>query len=212
MRWRTSHEEWESGSSTSCTTWVNSNRTSKPRVEFLTDLVTFVLLADRKELPELYLEMVHEAETNLTKRWINAAVWKWCDLDAGHDRSVSRHELFPIRANLLSLESCIAPFFENCDTDDDHRITLKEWGKCLEVDDVSTLLLSAPWSVIMFSHFMTLNLRWPFILMNRRSSLRDALKSSKIPRTSNSVKRKIIRSSHCHVQLNHDNLTTTTIV
>lgn len=92
-------------------------------------------LADRQELAEPYLEMVHEAETNLTRRWINAAVWKWCDLDAEHDRSVSRHELFPIRANLLSLESCIAPFFENCDQNDDHRITLKEWGRCLEIDD-----------------------------------------------------------------------------
>lgn len=93
--------------------------------------------ADRKELPTAYMEMVHEAETNLTKRWINAAVWKWCDLSAGNERTVSRHELFPIRANLLSLESCISPFFESCDQNGDHRITLKEWGHCLEVDDVS---------------------------------------------------------------------------
>jgi len=91
-------------------------------------------LADRNELAAPYVEMIHEAETNLTKRWINAAVWKWCDLDSEHDRSVSRHELFPIRANLLSLESCIAPFLEKCDSDDDHRITLNEWGTCLELE------------------------------------------------------------------------------
>jgi secreted protein acidic and rich in cysteine len=67
-------------------------------------------LADRRELSAHYIEMTHEAETNMTRRWSNAAIWKWCDLDGHpHDRSVSRHELFPIRAPLLSLEHCIAP-------------------------------------------------------------------------------------------------------
>lgn len=79
--------------------------------------------------------MTHEAETNLTKRWTNAAIWKFCDLDGHpHDRSVSRHELFPIRAPLMSLEHCIAPFLEGCDSNNDHRITLSEWGTCLELD------------------------------------------------------------------------------
>lgn len=93
-------------------------------------------LADRKELSPHYFKMEREAETNMTKRWINAAVWKWCDLD-GHpqDRSVSRHELFPIRAPLMSLEHCIAPFFQSCDSDDNHHITLREWGKCLQLDE-----------------------------------------------------------------------------
>lgn len=39
-------------------------------------------LADRKELSEYYLKMEREAESNLTRRWTNAAIWKWCDLDA----------------------------------------------------------------------------------------------------------------------------------
>ncbi|XP_069672289.1 SPARC [Periplaneta americana] len=93
-------------------------------------------LADRQELTPHYLKMEREAETNLTRRWSNAAVWKWCDLDGHpHDNSVSRHELFPIRAPLMALEHCIAPFLDSCDVDDDHRITLKEWGKCLELDE-----------------------------------------------------------------------------
>jgi len=93
-------------------------------------------LADRKELTPHYLKMEREAETNLTRRWTNAAIWKWCDLDGHpHDRSVSRHELFPIRAPLMSLEHCIAPFLNSCDTDDNHRITLEEWGSCLELDE-----------------------------------------------------------------------------
>lgn len=36
----------------------------------------------------------------------------------------------------MSLEHCIAPFLNACDADDDHRITLKEWGTCLELDEV----------------------------------------------------------------------------
>jgi secreted protein acidic and rich in cysteine len=93
-------------------------------------------LADRRELAPHYLKMEKEAEANLTRRWTNAAIWKWCDLDAhDNDRSVSRHELFPIRAPLMALEHCIAPFLDSCDADNDHRITLEEWGTCLELDE-----------------------------------------------------------------------------
>lgn len=97
-------------------------------------------LAERHELPNNFMEMELEAETNLTRRWANAAIWKWCDLDGHpHDRSVSRHELFPIRAPLMSLEHCIAPFLESCDIDNNHRITLKEWGGCLELNEEDML-------------------------------------------------------------------------
>lgn len=54
-------------------------------------------------------------------------------------RSVSRHELFPIRAPLMALEHCIAPFLNACDADDDHRISLEEWAKCLEIEEVNSL-------------------------------------------------------------------------
>lgn len=92
-------------------------------------------LAKSNELPDKYKELQQEAENNLTRRWSNAAIWKWCDLDESQDRSVSLHELFPIRAPLMSLEHCIAPFLESCDPDKNHRITLEEWGKCLELED-----------------------------------------------------------------------------
>ncbi|XP_025422034.1 SPARC [Sipha flava] len=91
-------------------------------------------LAEREELSPHFTRMIRDAETNMTKRWSNAAVWKWCDLDGHpHDKAVSRHELFPIRAPLLYLEHCIAPFLNKCDADNDHMITLKEWGNCLEI-------------------------------------------------------------------------------
>ncbi|XP_075976157.1 secreted protein, acidic, cysteine-rich isoform X2 [Anticarsia gemmatalis] len=93
-------------------------------------------MAERRELTPHYLAMEREAESNLTRRWTNAAIWKWCDLDAhDNDRFVSVHELFPIRAPLMALEHCIAPFLDRCDEDDDHRITLAEWGKCLQLDE-----------------------------------------------------------------------------
>lgn len=93
-------------------------------------------MAERQELSPHYLSMEHEAEANLTRRWTNAAIWKWCDLDAhDNDRFVSRHELFPIRAPLMALEHCIAPFLDQCDADNDHRVTLSEWGRCLQLDE-----------------------------------------------------------------------------
>jgi hypothetical protein len=93
-------------------------------------------LADRRELSPYYMQLEREAETSPTEshKTAVAAIWKWCDLDGHpHDRMVSRHELFPIRAPLMALEHCIAPFLDTCDVDNDHRITLKEWGTCLEI-------------------------------------------------------------------------------
>lgn len=46
-------------------------------------------MADREELSPYFLKLEREAETNLTRRWTNAAIWKWCDLDGHpHDRYV----------------------------------------------------------------------------------------------------------------------------
>lgn len=46
-------------------------------------------MADREELSPHYLKMEKEAETNLSRKWTNAAIWKWCDLDGHpHDRQV----------------------------------------------------------------------------------------------------------------------------
>lgn len=92
-------------------------------------------LAERNELTAHYIQMEKDAETNMTRKWNNAAIWKWCDLDSHpHDSGVSRHELFPIKAPLMALEHCIAPFLNKCDADNNHLITLAEWGKCLELD------------------------------------------------------------------------------
>jgi len=92
-------------------------------------------LTERRELSEHYSNLEKEAELDQSKRWSHAAIWKWCDLDRHpHDNVVSRHELFPLRAPLHSLEHCISPFLDICDRDKDHSITLQEWSNCLELE------------------------------------------------------------------------------
>ena len=74
----------------------------------------------------------------MDKRWSNAAIWKWCDLDkrksgtvslknntTEKDNAVSRHELFPVRAPLQAMEHCIGKFLDQCDPDGNHLIELK---------------------------------------------------------------------------------------
>ena len=61
-------------------------------------------MADREELSPHYLKMEKEAETNFSRKWTNAAIWKWCDLDGHpHDRQVYRKifQILPARLNLL---------------------------------------------------------------------------------------------------------------
>lgn len=91
-------------------------------------------LAERKEISAHYQKLEKEAEEDAGRRWGIAAVWQWCTLDHHpHDAAVSRHELFPLRAPLHSLEHCLSPFLDSCDSDDDHSLTLGEWAACLEL-------------------------------------------------------------------------------
>lgn len=36
----------------------------------------------------------------------------------------------------MNLEHCIAPFLNKCDPNNDHMVTLAEWGNCLEIPQV----------------------------------------------------------------------------
>nr|XP_045602585.1 SPARC-like [Procambarus clarkii] len=93
-------------------------------------------MADRETLSEHYIRLEREAEEDATKQWTYAVVWKWCELDSHpKDSFVSRHELFPIRAPLVTLEHCISQFLDSCDPDDDHRITFKEWANCTKLSE-----------------------------------------------------------------------------
>ncbi|XP_054716479.1 SPARC-like [Uloborus diversus] len=103
-------------------------------------------LARRDELHGQVLKLEKEAEKTHDRKWVNAVIWKFCDLDVHpRDRHVSRHELFPIRAPLMAMEHCVAPFLDSCDADDDHKITLLEWGNCLglkedEIEDKCNIM------------------------------------------------------------------------
>jgi len=42
----------------------------------------------------------------------------------------------------LYLEHCIAPFLNKCDVNNDHMVTLEEWGNCLEIPKVRNVKLN----------------------------------------------------------------------
>ena len=100
-------------------------------------------LKKRRELHNLeWEELIAEAEADDEKRHVYPVIWKFCDLDIKpHDKYVSHHELIPITAPVIPMESCIKPFLESCDTDSDGNISIKEWGKCLGLKDGLSLCL-----------------------------------------------------------------------
>ncbi|KAI8421334.1 hypothetical protein MSG28_008351, partial [Choristoneura fumiferana] len=64
-------------------------------------------LAERRELSAHFQRMEREAEANLTRRWTNAAIWKWCDLDAhDNDRRVTPPHLTRRWTKRRHLEVC----------------------------------------------------------------------------------------------------------
>lgn len=61
-------------------------------------------------------------------------LWKFCDLDRPpSDRYISRAELLELKRPLIAMESCIVPFLDDCDSNDDHKLSLVEWGECLDL-------------------------------------------------------------------------------
>nr|CDP92900.1 BMA-OST-1, isoform b [Brugia malayi] len=78
----------------------------------------------RRELHNLeWEELIAEAESDDEKKHVYPVIWKFCDLDIKpHDKHVSHHELIPITAPVIPMESCIKPFLENCDINNDGEI------------------------------------------------------------------------------------------
>lgn len=100
----------------------------------------FQVMRDLKKRQELHGDkwqrMIDEAETDDHLKHVYPVIWKFCDLDnKPSDKSVTHHELIPITAPVMPMESCIKPFLKGCDSDSDEKITLKEWGKCLGLNE-----------------------------------------------------------------------------
>jgi len=96
----------------------------------------FHVMEDLKKRDELgedrWVKWAEDAEHDEHMRHVLPVMWKFCELDVKpHDKGVSPHELIPLTAPVIPMESCIKPFLKRCDADDDNHITLKEWGKCL---------------------------------------------------------------------------------
>ncbi|KAL5018791.1 hypothetical protein ScPMuIL_004513 [Solemya velum] len=89
-------------------------------------------LANRHMLDE-YLDMLEDARRD--DMHADAVLWKFCDLDNHpRDRHVTRRELLFIISAIKPMEHCLVPFLDECDKDDDHKITLAEWGQCLGLE------------------------------------------------------------------------------
>ena len=70
-------------------------------------------------------------------------MWHLCN------RVVSQDEVFPLRAPFAVYEPCITPFLtHNCDPDQDGKITLAEWGECLDISPGEQSPLADMWSLV----------------------------------------------------------------
>lgn len=100
----------------------------------------FQVMKDLKQRRALHgskwKKMLTQATKDDTLRHVYPVIWKFCELDKQpNDKTVTQHELIPITAPVIPMESCIKPFLEKCDTDDDKHITLNEWGSCLGLQE-----------------------------------------------------------------------------
>ncbi|XP_063281363.1 SPARC-like protein 1 [Pelobates fuscus] len=62
--------------------------------------------------------------------------WQFHQLDRHTvDRLLTRSELAPLRTPLLPMEHCVTAFFQQCNTNSDKHISLKEWCHCFGIKE-----------------------------------------------------------------------------
>jgi len=88
----------------------------------------------RQELSVHYSEL-HRRSRRSSNPLIVPAIWEFCNVDTSYDRIISRTEFFPLIAPLKALEHCIGDFLNAADQDSNGEITLKEWGKALNIKE-----------------------------------------------------------------------------
>jgi len=99
----------------------------------------------RQELSVHYSEL-HRRSRRSANPLIVPAIWEFCNIDTTHDRIISRTEFFPLIAPLKALEHCIGDFLDMADVDSNGEITLKEWGKALDIpeDEIEDICEKVP--------------------------------------------------------------------
>ncbi|KAM8939399.1 SPARC-like protein 1 [Pelodytes ibericus] len=62
--------------------------------------------------------------------------WQFFQLDrTSADRLLTRSELAPLRVPLVPMEHCVTTFFQECNTNKDKHISLKEWCYCFGIKE-----------------------------------------------------------------------------
>ncbi|ELT88882.1 hypothetical protein CAPTEDRAFT_160588 [Capitella teleta] len=76
-----------------------------------------------------------EAPRGDAERLAFPVIWQFCELDTSHNNLIEANEIEDLTAMLKTQEKCTTPFLRSCDRNDDGRISLREWGKCLGLDE-----------------------------------------------------------------------------
>lgn len=91
--------------------------------------------------PVELLEQDFEKNYNM---YIYPVHWQFAQLDQHpSDRLLSHSELAPLRVPLVPMEHCTSLFFQECDSDKDKQVSIKEWTSCFGIKegDMDTSLL-----------------------------------------------------------------------
>lgn len=91
--------------------------------------------------PVELLEQDFEKNYNM---YIYPVHWQFAQLDQHpSDRQLSHSELAPLRVPLVPMEHCTSLFFQECDSDKDKQVSIKEWTSCFGIkeEDMDTSLL-----------------------------------------------------------------------
>jgi hypothetical protein len=72
---------------------------------------------------------------HVEKYWTCGVAFEFCQLDKSKDHAIQKDELRSLISSIKSLENCIQPFLDECDSDHNDVITDKEWAVCLDLSD-----------------------------------------------------------------------------
>jgi len=103
------------------------------------------ILNERKDLDPKFSSLVKLADemkaNNTEKFWTYGVAFEFCQLDKSNDHIIQKDEVRSLISSIKSMENCIQPFLDECDTNNDDIISDREWGVCLGLMDHELELL-----------------------------------------------------------------------